>query len=461
MQVIIIGAGISGLTLASKLLENNIKTIIIERENAVGGLARSFNYPNKTIFDIGPHRFHTDDKFVEEFINDVLKEDQIIIPRKSQLYLFEKYLPWPITFKSIFSLPLKLLVLSSCDLLKTNRAKSESLEDYIIEKYGKTLYKTFFKPYTEKFVDYTCQNMHRDWAITGINRATIDKKVNTTSLSGLIKSVITTNQNSTRFIYPKTGGINLFSIKLAERIKRMGGEILTLTTVKKLTRGNGGQIKSIITDKNEEIRSDHIFWSGTLNSLRDIGQAPETLPKLHYMSSIFFNYLSDNQVDHNFQWCYFGGKEAIFDRVSMPRFFNPICAPRGKEALCVEICCLKGSRLWENPTREDCNIETFLNRVGLLKNFDDVIQLNIEKVQETYPLYTLNYPRKLKLNFKWVNESMPNLTLIGRTGRFWYNNMDHSIAAALEVARRFIEDYENGDIGSGDIYSVENRYLGG
>ena len=167
MQVVIVGAGVAGLTLANKLIENGISTVLIDREGTVGGLARSFTYRNGATYDIGPHRFHTDDKTVQAFIEDTLGDNKIVIDRDSQLFLYDKYIPWPINLKSVLSLPPHLLARVGMDLLFPRKARKESFEDFVIERYGRTLYKVFFKPYTEKFLDYTCENLHRDWAEAG------------------------------------------------------------------------------------------------------------------------------------------------------------------------------------------------------------------------------------------------------------------------------------------------------
>jgi len=459
MQVVIVGAGVAGLTLAYKLLDGGIDTVIIEREDSVGGLARSFTYANGSIFDIGPHRFHTDNPDVQSFIADILLEDQIHIDRNSQLYIHGKYLPWPITLKSILSLPPKLLMMSAFDMLFPKKAKTESFEDYIIEKYGNTLFKVFFKPYTEKFVNYTASNIHSDWASTGINRATIDKKVDTSSLISLFKSILFAKSPNTKFIYPKSGGIGVFCDRLSHIIMSKGGKILLSSQIKKLLKNNRNRITSVVTDTGYEISADHIFWSGSLEALTDVGEAPSYLPKIHYMSSLLFNYLTNHQIKQGFQWCYFGNRDMAVNRISVPRNFNSICVPEGKEALCIEVCCKKDSEIWNDPAWHDCVVETFLLRANLLETLNCVEEFYVEKVSETYPMYTLNYPRKLLKIFKWVNEVLPNVTLLGRTGRFWYNNMDHSIAASLKVAERFVSDLKKGDIRNGEAYSVEDRYL--
>jgi len=99
------------------------------------------------------------------------------------------------------------MIRAGLDLVHPRKACTESFEDYIIEKYGRTLYRAFFKPYTEKFLDYTCSNLHRDWAEAGINRATIDKQIRTNSLGALVRSLLFAKNPKTKFLYPKTGGV--------------------------------------------------------------------------------------------------------------------------------------------------------------------------------------------------------------------------------------------------------------
>ena len=456
-QVVIVGAGVAGLTLADRLSEAGVRTVLIECEDHIGGLARSFRYPNK---DIGPHRFHTDDPAVHRYIETTLGDNLITIDRDSQLFLFGKYLPWPITLKNVLALPPGMMIRAGGDLLFPRRARTDSFEDYIIEKYGRTLYRTFFKPYTEKFLDYTCSNLHRDWAEAGINRATIDKQVKTNSLGALIKSVLFAKNPHTKFLYPKTGGVGAFCDALADKIKSRGGRILLSSEVRELAVENGGRIRSVVTAAGEEIPVDYVFWSGALDALRSLGRAPENVPRLHYVGTILFNYLVSPQTTQGFQWCYFGDADMEVDRISIPRNFNPDTVPPGKEGLCIEVTSTEDSDIWNDPYRYDCVIESSLLHARLMKSLDHVEDVHVERVKRTYPLYALNYPRKLAGMFRWVGESWSNLALIGRTGRFWYNNMDHSIGASLQVADRFLADIRQGRLARGDAYAAEDRRFG-
>ena len=65
-----------------------------------------------------------------------------------------------------------------------------SFTEYTRSRYGDTLYRLFFKPYTEKFLQIPCEEVHVDWAKTGINRAVIDKRVRSESLFDLVRTVL-------------------------------------------------------------------------------------------------------------------------------------------------------------------------------------------------------------------------------------------------------------------------------
>ena len=86
-SVTIIGAGVAGLTIGYQLAKRGYTVTIVERNHVVGGLGRTFHYGDFH-FDVGPHRFHTENPRVSSFIRDILKEDAIEIPRKSGARMF-------------------------------------------------------------------------------------------------------------------------------------------------------------------------------------------------------------------------------------------------------------------------------------------------------------------------------------------------------------------------------------
>ena len=66
----------------------------------------------------------------------------------------------------------------------------------------------------------------------------------------------------------------------------------------------------------------------------------------------------------------------------------------------------------------------------------------MEKIKNSYPIYELNYRDKLKNVFDALG-SFNNLVLAGRTGCFWYNNMDHSIEQAIDIFNKITGEAKN------------------
>jgi hypothetical protein len=67
----------------------------------------------------------------------------------------------------------------------------------------------------------------------------------------------------------------------------------------------------------------------------------------------------------------------------------------------------------------------------------------------TYPIYKLNYLSELTRNLRELAH-YSNLLLAGRCGRFWYNNMDHSIGQGLTMADKILRGQVLSEIDSAD-----------
>ena len=236
---VIVGAGVAGLTLAHQLLEAGRSVLLIERHQRVGGLAKSFLYEleGKTcIFDTGPKRFHTEDPQVRDFIARILEGQYLEIGRQSSVYLFGRYFNWPLSTKDLFKLPLSVQLRVGYDMMRKlvnghEISNDHRFQSYILNKYGPTLYHSFFKGYTEKFIGIPATEVHEDWATTGINRSIIDKNAKGNSIFELARSVLLPPTLNTIFLYPKVRGFGNFCERLATAITAMGGTILTGTTV--------------------------------------------------------------------------------------------------------------------------------------------------------------------------------------------------------------------------------------
>jgi protoporphyrinogen oxidase len=441
-SVTVVGAGVAGLTIAYQLARRGYSVTVVEKNEVVGGLARTFHYGDFH-FDVGPHRFHTENPRVAAFIREILKDEAIEIPRKSGARMFGRFHEWPLRPGILLAMPVKLMFQGARDLLFKERLPGESFEADVVNKYGRTLFDIFFEPYTRKFLFYSPRELHRDWARAGVNRAVIDKRAQSDNLWSLLKNTLLPKPVETMFLYAPHG-VGRFSDLLTEGIRAMGGRILVNQAVTGVERA-GTRITALRT-RDERIPSDNLVWTApltTLNGLLEIDGVD-----LEYLSTIFYNLEIGKPGKLEYQWTYFGGEE-IFSRVTAPEAFLRTTVPPGKSGLCVELTCREGDERWQAPERHTDRILHDLVRSGTIDAVSDVERVHIERVPFTYPIYKLNYLGELTRNLRLLAQ-YSNLLLAGRCGRFWYNNMDHSIGQGLTMADKILRGEVLAEIDSAD-----------
>lgn len=430
--IVIVGGGIAGLSAGCELAKQGRKVVIIEKESRVGGLARSFVYGDYT-FDIGPHRFFTDKPVTRDFIIAALDGQEISIQRRSGLYFLGKYYEWPLQPTALLNLPLPMLLRSAGDLLLLglrDHGQAENFEGYIIRHYGPTLYEAFFKEYTEKFLGIAPQKTHAQWAKTGMKQAVIDESMASRNLLHILAQMIrSVPAPRTRFIYPR-GGIGCFCDSLCAMIRQSGGEIVTGDSVAAL-RVEGGRIERVTTHAGRSWDPDSVVWTAPLTEVTSLLSLPPV--GLEYLSLVLYNLELDEPARLKYQWCYFGSKDIVFSRVSVPALFSGQSCPAGAGSLCVEVTCRADGPIWNEPEKILPAVKADLREVGLIRAPARIKAVHIEKVANAYPCYGLDYEEKLAAAKKNLS-AFRNLTLAGRTGLFWYNNMDDSIENGRAIA---------------------------
>src|SRR3981081_3106224 len=163
-----IGAGPAGLTAAYELCKAGVESVVLEKDKVVGGLARTVNYKGYH-FDIGGHRFFTKVKAVDDMWREVLAEEDFLhCKRLSRIYYNHRFFYYPLrALDALLGLGIwnsLLIFLSYCKAQLFPEQPEDTLEQWVSNRFGKRLYLTFFKTYTEKVWGIPCSEISAEWA---------------------------------------------------------------------------------------------------------------------------------------------------------------------------------------------------------------------------------------------------------------------------------------------------------
>ncbi len=302
---IIIGAGPAGLTAAYELLtRTNIKPVILERSDAMGGLARTVRYKGNRI-DIGGHRFFSkSDRVMQWWMNqmpfeqngsgpqkisyhgmsraingnhvdgavDTCESDQVMLvrKRKSRIYFLRQFFDYPIslTGDTLGKLGFIRTLRIACSYMKSAIfpiKSAQNLEQFFVNRFGRELYETFFKSYTEKIWGVPCDEISAEWGQQRIKGLSIAKSVKhflTRRLrksSGVEQRDVDTSLIE-QFLYPTLGPGQMWE-GVAEQIVKMGGEIITNCEVAgvQCCANTVVSLKAIKDGRTQEFAGDYFF----------------------------------------------------------------------------------------------------------------------------------------------------------------------------------------------------------
>jgi protoporphyrinogen oxidase len=430
VSVIVLGAGITGLTLGLRLARAGRPVLVLEKEPEVGGLCRTFRY-GSFAFDIGPHRLFSSDPEISDFFLSVLNDAYIAVPRVSRVRMNGVTLDWPISFRSATRMPARQLLgcLKDVLALRKNRDKNvQSLEDFILARYGRTIYEAFWEGYTEKFLGIPCRDVDSSWGSLSVGRSVVDNKTQPVGLLSLLGQCAISPSKHLQFLYPRDG-MDTYPRLCADMIQALGGEIAVDQHVREI-RTDGSRIQSItVNDKVYDV--DEIFWTGPLTELSELMGEPG--PKLSYLSTVLYNIEVEGELEGEWQWIYFPDRNCIFSRVSRPCKFQPDLVPPGMTGLCVEVTGPPDSPLLAQPENLKQRVINDLVDSGLVSSKSVIRDCHIERIDHTYPVYRRGFLEERDLSIARLRR-YENLHLVGRQSCFVHNNIDEAVRQAIDEA---------------------------
>ena len=407
----------------------------------------------------------------------------LVRPRQSRIYYLRKFFQYPIklTGGTIRNLGLTRMVRIGFSYVAARlrpRRPERSLEDFLINRFGRELYLTFFKSYTEKVWGVPCEQISAEWGaqrIKGLSltaalrhffrkalkfpRPSADKDDNAANVAqkGTDTSLIE------RFLYPKFGPGQLWE-HVAEKVIAGGGEIHPGWTVDRVAvspdsseggvRGHITEVEAVNT-AGERRRFKGDFFLSTM-PMQDLTRAlvrggakvPEEVKAvsegLQYRDFITVGLLANRlEVQEAASgengsrlirdtWIYIQEPDVQLGRLQIFNNWSPyMVADPDKVWMGLEYFCYEGDALWLMP---DEDLKRFaareLETIGILKTAE-VLDAHVVRVPKTYPAYFGTYDRFGELR-DWV-DGFDNLFLIGRNGMHKYNNQDHSMLTAMAV----------------------------
>ena len=445
-DVLILGAGPAGMAAAMELTKNGVKFEIIEKTNSVGGLAKTLQFGDfKT--DIGPHRFFSKNRYLYDFVEDLLGEQWIKVKRETHFYIDRKFFEYPVDVRELLNkIPHRKLLKIVLDYFQSKinynvlRKPVDTFEDYALLNFGRTLADFNVLNYTEKVWGLLPSKLSPNWG---------KKRIQGLSLFTLVKNVILKTSDSKtlvdEFFYPELGA-GLIYEKIKERIESKGNSIFYNT--RPISIGHDGKrITNIcisVTDKENIVNPDYIISSIPITELVTLfnPQAPQTVLRaasnLKWRSQVYLFLTINKEYVTRDNWTYFPEKHIPFGRIYEPKNFSKKMSPPKKTSLLVEFFCWQDDDIF-NATKEkllDITLE-HMEKLGLLTR-GDVIDSFTWKLRYVYPVYDIGYEKNLD-KIKEFLDGFENLEYIGRPGRFVYTNQDHSLEMGIMAARGVIE----------------------
>jgi protoporphyrinogen oxidase len=491
-RAIIIGAGPAGLTAAYELLtRTGIKPIVLEKSDHLGGIARTVNYKGNRI-DIGGHRFFSKSDRVTDWWLKILplqtsesgpvttkyhgmertvtastsapdpaSTDLVMLlrSRKSRIYYLRRFFEYPITLSKGTLLNLGLWRTFKIGLSYMRSAlfplkQEDTLEDFLINRFGRELYGTFFKSYTEKVWGVPCDQISAEWGaqrIKGLSiwatlRHAFRKWSQRESRDVLQKGTETSLIE--RFMYPKLGPGQMWE-EVARRIRELGGEIhmgcradRIVTSGRRVTAINATHCA---TGRGETFEGDYFFSTAPVQEiLRSLDVAPpqnvlEVSDGLVYRDFITVGLLvrslrigvpGNTPISDN--WIYIQEPDVLLGRLQIFNNWSPfLVADPGTVWLGLEYFCNQSDEIWNlSDERMAALAVEELSRIGII-DAKEVLDSTVLRMEKTYPAYFGTYDRFGEIR-KYV-DGFENLFLIGRNGMHRYNNQDHSMLTAMMV----------------------------
>jgi protoporphyrinogen oxidase len=433
---------------------------VYEADAQVGGIARTVERDGYR-FDLGGHRFYTKVPAVQRLWEETLGPEFLVRPRLSRIYFGGKFFAYPLRAEDVVRRLGLVETLRCAGSYVAARARHtedpDSFEAWVSNRFGKRLYKTFFRTYTEKVWGIPGSEIQAEWAAQRIKNLSFwtalksAVRLGGTDVTSLIEE----------FHYPRLGPGQMWEA-FAERVESAGIPIklehrcLALHHDDGVVRG-----VTIETQRGTETHDvDGVLSSIPLSDLvlsLDPGP-PDSVAsaarRLRYRDLMVVAVVTSDPEPFPDNWVYLHDPAIRAGRVQNFGAWSPSMTLPGTTCLGVEYFCFEGDDLWSmsEPDAVALAVEE-LARVGLLDPRNALGGVQV-RVPRAYPMYDRGYDAAVS-TIRAHLEPFVNLQTFGRNGLHRYNNQDHSMVTAILATENLVDGTAH------DVWAVntEESYL--
>ena len=489
---------------------------VLEATREFGGISRTVKH-NGNRMDIGGHRFFSKDDRIMQWWRDTLPLqgapsyddrklgrhhdlepggpdpetcDEVMLKRHrvSRIYWNRHFFDYPISLSpnTLKAMGPKLTLEAGFSYLKSmvHKLPEDNLENFYINRFGRKLYSMFFEGYTEKLWGRHPSQISADWGAQRVKGLSITEVLKNAFLKLLPKKQDASKVETSlieEFWYPKYGPGQLWET-VERNCEQAGVHVITDANVVQV-RQEGGRIESVVYADGEgnrtELKADQFISSMPVKDLvnalgagEGAAQVPADMSEiangLPYRDFVTVGLLVKHLKLRNTTdiptlgnppivpdcWIYVQDPGYKVGRLQIFNNWSPYLVKDVDDTVWIglEYFCEEGDAFWSMSDEEarDFAIQE-LTRMRVINGPQDVIDSHRERVKKAYPAYFDTYSRMDEL-VEYL-DSFGNLYCVGRNGQHRYNNMDHSMATAMEA----VGNIKTGKTSKKNVWSVNTE----
>jgi len=430
VTTVILGGGLSGITLARLLHENGEEILVLEAEPVYGGLCRSTTEEGFTFDTGGSHIIFSRDEEVLAFMRRVIEENEQRNKRNTKIFYKDRLVTYPFE-NGLYELPeedrlacISGFVQNLIAVEKGSIPPPENFRDWIYYTFGEGIAECYLVPYNEKIWKFPTEQMSLHW---------VDGRIPRPPVIDIIKSAIgIATEGYTHqavFSYPLDGGIEALIRAIAEPVEQF---IRTGFRVTSLRKDNDTWL---VSNGQESVPADRVICTipiqHLLPCLEHVPPAVLDACRALTCNSLVCVNIGIKGALPDISWLYIPDKTiGKTNRVSFPSNFSRHAAPEGCSSILAEITHQPGDEVASISDDELISeVTTMLSSMKICTP-DQVIFSSVVRQQYAYVVYDLAYQENIRIIREYCAKT--GIPLVGRFAQFEYLNMDGVIRNVMD-----------------------------